>query len=186
MVRKKTNLSIELISRYCVFAILNIYAIRKLFGGQFYMKGELPLDVANMTLGEVDSFSLGWTFMGYSIYYVAIIGIMQLIGAWLLLWNRTKLIGAFILVPIMANIIIFDLIFIKIYSAAVLSIIIFGLLILIFHFNNQKLFDAIKILTSNNLQTSSKNVLINIGASVIALAVIFLFCYSIELLTWQT
>ena len=150
------------------------------------MKGELPLDVANMTLGEVDSFSLGWTFMGYSIYYVAIIGIAQLIGAWLLLWNRTKLIGAFILVPIMVNIIIFDLIFIKIYSAAVLSIIIFGLLILIFQYNNKKLFSAIRILTSDSLKMSSKSVLINIGVSLIALAVIIIICYSIELLTWQT
>ena len=42
----------EIVLRQCVFIILNIYALSKIFGGQFYMKGKLPLEVAETTIGE--------------------------------------------------------------------------------------------------------------------------------------
>ena len=42
----------ELVLRQCVFIIINIYGLSKLLGGQFYMKGKLPSEIANTTLGE--------------------------------------------------------------------------------------------------------------------------------------
>ena len=42
----------EIVLRQCVFIILNIYALSKIFGGQFYMKGKLPLEVAETRIGE--------------------------------------------------------------------------------------------------------------------------------------
>ena len=65
------------------------------------------LKIANTTLGEASGFSLAWTFMGHSYFYILFVGFTQLIGAWFLLWNKTKLIGVLILIPIMVNIIIF-------------------------------------------------------------------------------
>jgi len=56
--------------RQCVFIILNIYALSKLLGGQFYMNGKIPVAVANTTLGEASGFSLAWTFMGHSYFYI--------------------------------------------------------------------------------------------------------------------
>ena len=56
----------ELALRQCVFIILNIYALSKILGGQFYMKGNIPAEVANTTLGEARSFSVAWTFMGHA------------------------------------------------------------------------------------------------------------------------
>ena len=84
---------LELAFRVYVFMFLNVYGIGKILGGQFYRRGKLPEEVANMTLGEVDAYTLGFTFMGYSYGYILFVGISQLIGAWLLLWDRTKLIG---------------------------------------------------------------------------------------------
>ena len=46
----------EIVLRQCVFTILNIYAPSKIFDGQFYMKGNLPLEVAETTLGDAGSF----------------------------------------------------------------------------------------------------------------------------------
>lgn len=54
----------EIVLRQCVFIILNIYALSKIFGGQFYMKGKLPFEVAETILGDASSFSLALTFMG--------------------------------------------------------------------------------------------------------------------------
>jgi hypothetical protein len=96
-ISKKT---VELVLRQCVFAILNIYALSKIFGGQFYIKGKLPAEIASTTLGEASSFSLAWTFMGHSYVYILFIGFTQLLGAWLFLWNKTKLSGFFLLIPI--------------------------------------------------------------------------------------
>jgi len=102
---------LELGARCYVFLMINVYAWGKLMGGQFYRKGKLPAEVATQTLGEVNSFDLAWTFMGHSYFYILFIGIAQLTGSWMLLWHRTKLIGAFILLPILINIVVFDVIF---------------------------------------------------------------------------
>ena len=69
----------EIVLRQCVFTILNIYAPSKIFDGQFYMKGNLPLEVAETTLGDAGSFLLAWTFMGHSYFYVLFIGILNLL-----------------------------------------------------------------------------------------------------------
>ena len=89
----------ELVLRQCVFIIINIYGLSKLLGGQFYMNGKLPSEIANTTLGEASGFSLAWTFMGHSYAYILFVGIFQLLGAWFLLWNKSKLIGVLILLP---------------------------------------------------------------------------------------
>ena len=80
-------------------------------GGQFFRRGQLPDVVAQTTLEQASAFEIGWTFMGYSFAYILFVGISQIVGAWLLLWNKTKLLGVTILFPILLNIIVFDLIF---------------------------------------------------------------------------
>ncbi len=180
----KSNLKgiFELVLRQCVFIILNIYAISKLFGGQFYMNGKLPAEIANTTLGEASGFSLAWTFMGHSYFYILFVGITQLIGAWFLLWNKTKLIGVFILIPIMVNIIIFDIIFLDVYPALANAIIVFLMLILILFFNKERIIDVIKRLT--NFQVKSKVLikrrLITFGITILIIVLIFTFDSFIE------
>ena len=41
----------------------------------------------------------------------------EIVGAWLLLWDRTKLFGVAILLPVMVNIIVFDIIFLDTHGA---------------------------------------------------------------------
>ena len=108
---------IELAARWYVFVFLNIYGIAKIAGGQFYRRGHLPEGVANTMLRDAPAFDLAWTFMGYSFAYILFIGLAEVVGAWLLLWERTKLIGVLILLPIMINILVFDVIFLDKYGA---------------------------------------------------------------------
>jgi hypothetical protein len=107
----------ELAARWYVFLFLNVYGIGKIAGGQFYRPGRIPAEVAATPLAQVGPFELAWTFMGHSFAYILFIGLAEVIGAWLLLWNRTKLLGVAILLPILVNIIVFDLIFLDAYGA---------------------------------------------------------------------
>ena len=102
---------IELAARWYVFWFLNVYGLGKILGGQFYRRGRLPEDVAKTFLGDANAFELAWTFMGYSFAYILFIGLAEVVGAWLLLWERTKRFGVAILLPVMVNIVVFDIIF---------------------------------------------------------------------------
>ena len=172
----------ELALRQCVFIILNIYAISKIFGGQFYMKGKIPTEVANTTLGEASSFSLAWTFMGHSYYYILFVGIAQLVGAWFLLWNKTKLLGVLILIPIMINIIIFDIIFLDVYPALANAIIVFTMLLLILFFNKEKIINVLQLLTnfSEKPKVQLKRRILTILITIIMIILIFSFDSFIE------
>ena len=173
---------VELVLRQCVFIILDIYAISKIFGGQFYMKGKIPTEIANTTLGEASGFSLAWTFMGHSYFYILFVGITQLIGAWFLLWNRTKLLGVFILIPIMVNIIIFDVIFLDVYPALANAIIVFLMLLLILFFNKEILIKLYQSLISSprNSNVTLKRKFLTIGITIIVIVLIFSFDSLIE------
>jgi len=172
----------ELVLRQCVFIILNVYAISKILGGQFYMKGKLPEEIANTTLGEASSFSLAWTFMGHSYYYVLFVGITQLIGAWFLLWNKTKLVGVLMLIPIMINIIIFDIIFLDVYPALVNAIIVFLMLLLIMFFNKERIGDAFQRLINSPTKSrvQLKRRFLTLVVTIIIIVLIFAFDSFIE------
>lgn len=182
MKEKNQRKIFELVTRQCVFIILNIYAISKIFGGQFYMKGKLPAEIANTTLGEASSFSLAWTFMGHSYFYVLFVGLTQLLGAWFLLWNKTKLIGVLILIPIMINIIIFDIIFLDVYPALANAIIVFLMLLLILFFNKEIIIEAyLKLINSPlNFKIPLKRRLITLGITILIIVLIFSFDSLIE------
>jgi len=180
----KSNLKglFELVLRQCIFIILNIYAISKLLGGQFYMNGKLPAEVANTTLGEASGFSLAWTFMGHSYFYILFVGLTQLVGAWFLLWNKTKLIGVLILIPIMINIIMFDIIFLDVYPALANAIIIFLMLLLVLFFNKEMITEAYQRLINSrkNSKVPLKRRLITFGVTILIIVLIFTFDSFIE------
>ena len=169
------KVTFELVLRQCVFIILNIYGISKLLGGQFYMKGNLPTEVANTTLGEASGFSLAWTFMGHSYFYILFVGLFQLLGSWSLLWNKTKLLGVIILLPIMVNIIVFDIIFLDVYPALANAIIVLSMLFLILFFNKDIVLEILKKLYDFPSRTSIpiKQRLITLGITILFIVLIF-------------
>ncbi|HEU0006817.1 MAG TPA: hypothetical protein VFS12_12575 [Terriglobia bacterium] len=129
-----------------MFWFLNVYGLGKIAGGQFYRRGRLPEDVAKTLLGEVNAFDLAWTFMGYSFAYILFIGLAEVVGGWLLLWERTKLFGVAILLPVMVNIVVFDIIFLDTHGATASATIYTLLLFVILLCNRESVVQAIRAL----------------------------------------
>jgi len=117
---KPLTFYLELSARIYAFSMLMAYGTGKIAGGQFYRSGALPDEVAKLTLEQAGGFDLAWTFFGYSEAYIWFIGGTQVIGALFLLFNRTKLIGVAILIPVLINIIVVDYFF-QISTGALLS-----------------------------------------------------------------
>ncbi len=141
--------TVELAARWYVFIFLNNYGLGKIAGGQFYRRGHLPADVARTTLGQAGGFDLAWTFMGHSFAYILFIGLAEVLGAWLLLWNRTKLLGVAVLFPVMVNILVFDVIFFEDGYGAVASATIYTLLLVVIVLcNRERVRQAIAVLTA--------------------------------------
>ena len=136
----------ELAARWYVFVFLNVYGLGKIAGGQFYRRGRLPEEVAKTLLGEANAFDLAWTFMGYSFAYILFIGLAEVVGAWLLLWERTKLLGVAILLPVMVNIVVFDIIFLDTHGATASATIYTLLLFVILLCNRESVVQAIRAL----------------------------------------
>ena len=168
----------EVVCRSYVFIFLNFYGIGKIMGGQFYRKGQLPAEVAQTTIEQASAYDLAWSFMGYSFVYILFVGISQIIGAWLLIWNRTKILGVMILFPIMVNIIVFDIIFLDVRDALANAIIYFLMLNYILFFNKEKVIKAFQALTKidSNKPTEKNKNLVRIGL----LGVMMLFIFGID------
>jgi len=130
---------LEITCRLYVFFFLNFYGIAKILGGQFYTVTSIPEDIATIPIGQVPDFELAWTFMGRSFGYILFIGLAEIIGACLLLFNKTKLIGTLILIPIMVNVIVFDIFFLDAYGALGSATIYFLMLLTILLINKEKI-----------------------------------------------
>ncbi len=91
---------------YLAFYMIS-YGYSKMTGGQFYVKPE----ILNKPLKSLDSFYLAWHLFGKSPFFNFSVGLTQCFGAILLVINRTKLIGALILLPVLINILIIDVSF---------------------------------------------------------------------------
>jgi hypothetical protein len=139
---------VELAARWYVFLFLNVYGWGKILGGQFYRRGELPPEIAGTLLGEAGPFELAWTFMGYSFGYILFIGLAEVLGAWLLLWERTKLLGVAVLLPILANVLVFDVFFLDRYGALASATIYTLLLLVVAACNGERVRRAFALLTA--------------------------------------
>jgi len=169
------NKIFEIVCRWYVFIFLNFYGIGKIMGGQFYRKGNLPPDVAATTIEQASAYELAWSFMGYSFLYILFVGLSQIIGAWLLLWNRTKLLGVMILFPIMVNIVVFDIIFLDVRDALVNAIIYLLMLVYILYFNREKIIKSFIDLTTfeSSIKLPKTQTLKRLGAILLIMAIVF-------------
>ncbi|HNR08345.1 MAG TPA: hypothetical protein PKM27_13590 [Saprospiraceae bacterium] len=170
-----SRIVLEKAARWYVFIMLNVYGWGKMLGGQFYRRGHLPAEVAGQTLGEANAFDLAWTFMGYSFNYILFVGILQVAGAWLLIWERTKLIGAFILLPILANVVVFDLLFMDKHGATASALLYFSLVLIILFLNRKKILKALSGLMSldHTLSPGTRMAWLQILAALLTVAVLF-------------
>lgn len=121
-------------------------------------------DSTNLNVSE--GHKLMWTFYSYSLIYPIIIGIFEVLGGILLLFNRTRVLGCILLTVILSNIILQDYIY---EITALNSAIYYQILILILLvFDHKKIKNTInEILRSEKL---NRNLTLMIVAFVIAIA----------------
>ena len=95
---------LELSVRIWTSFFLIIYGIGKL--NQF--EGAKQIDVL---ISDASGAQIMWAFFGTTQAYPIIIGSLQIIGAILLIFNRTKLVSALLLTPLFLNIIALDILY---------------------------------------------------------------------------
>ena len=101
---RKVLAAIYIAVRYYAAFTLFTYGFAKVMGAQFTV---LDSQLAK-PMGEVSGFWLTWYYFGYSPVYSAIIAWTQIGGSILLCFRRTALLGAFVLLPVMVNIVCVD------------------------------------------------------------------------------
>lgn len=95
------------VARWLAAVIMITYGFAKLNGSQFtVLDSELT-----KPMGEVSGFWLTWYYFGFSSIYGTIIALVEIGGGLLLIWPRTSLIGALVLLPVVGNIILTDIFF---------------------------------------------------------------------------
>ncbi len=91
------------IAFYLVYMICG-YAFAKILKTQF----QAPNYVLDTPIGELGGFWLTWTYFGFSETFAYILGWTQIVGSIFLLFRKTRLLGTFILIPVMINICLID------------------------------------------------------------------------------
>ncbi|MGC4021646.1 MAG: hypothetical protein QM734_06745 [Cyclobacteriaceae bacterium] len=81
-----------------------------LFGFQriFHMQPYAPLGMLDEPFSSFSNQWLTWGYFGRSYGFICVIGILQIIGGFILIFNRTRLLGAIMILPIMISIILID------------------------------------------------------------------------------
>jgi hypothetical protein len=89
---------------FCAF-MLYMYGVSKLLHLQFNVYSQL----AARPIGSLNGYQLTWFYYGYSRVYALILGLPQVIGATLLLYRKTTLLGTLLMLPVIANILLINM-----------------------------------------------------------------------------
>jgi hypothetical protein len=110
----------HVVLRYSVAHAMLSYGFAKIFRLQF---GDLSTFELRTPVGEASPMGLLWRFMGYSAPYTIFGGLCEAIPGVLLLWRRTAMIGAVMVIAVMTNVVMLNLSYdvcVKLYSMQLL------------------------------------------------------------------
>lgn len=123
---KKVLSVLESLGIYFISLVMISFATPKFFNTQF----QVFLHSGYMPFKEISSYSLAWSFLGYSYKYILFLGIAEFTAGTLILFKRTRLIGLILSLALYTNIVIIDLEF-QVVEAIVHAIIEFVIVILL-------------------------------------------------------
>jgi uncharacterized membrane protein YphA (DoxX/SURF4 family) len=88
-----------------VIAFYTAYEVMR-YGASKLLKTQLqpPNFVLETPFGDLSGFWLTWAYHGYSPTFAFLLGLIQVGGSILLLFRKTRLIGVFVLLPVLVNI----------------------------------------------------------------------------------
>lgn len=90
------------ITRYLLGIIMIPYALTKIFRTQFVLSGFTLTELRS--LESISGTTLTWAFLGHSAWFQILLGCLELIPAILLLFRRTTLLGATLMLPLTLNV----------------------------------------------------------------------------------
>ncbi|MGI4867398.1 MAG: hypothetical protein ACRYFZ_25995 [Janthinobacterium lividum] len=90
--------------RYAVAFDLSLIGWQKIFNLQFFV----PLGMLDLPFSSFSGEDLTWAYFGHSYPYRCVIGALQIGGALLLLFHRTRLLGVLTLLPVLVNILLIN------------------------------------------------------------------------------
>jgi len=103
--------------RYLIAFDLAMFGFEKYFRLQFVV----PLGMLDDPFSAIPREMLMWAFYGHFREMVIFIGSLEIVGALLLVFRRTWLLGAFVLLPVLLNILLLDIFYldniVRIYAA---------------------------------------------------------------------
>lgn len=111
--------------RYGIAFDLAMFGFQKIFHLQF----TTPLAMLDEPFSSFSSQWLTWSYFGHSYGFACVIGVSQILGSLLLVYSRTRLLGAVTLVPILVNIIFIDYFYALDFGVLLHAIILFAGLI---------------------------------------------------------
>ena len=122
-----------LVARIWLAFTLLRYGCSKLIGGQFYVTEE----TMSLPLKKVDLLRVSWYLASHEPFN-SFVGVSQIITAGLLIYKRTVIVGAFMSIPIWANILIWDKSFMGLYTGFTIRIPFYLLLtsLIIWHYKD--------------------------------------------------
>lgn len=133
---------------YLAFYMIS-YGWGKMTMSQFGVHSEQILD---MPLREVDDFYVAWHLYGESKFFNYVTGIAEILAGVLLIFNRTVLLGALLVLSILAQIFIIDVSFTTGQQGYALPVRILGMIIsalLILYYYKDRMIQIFHTLTSN-------------------------------------
>lgn len=161
---------IERTLRYFVAFFIFVYGAAKPL--QFRNNNGFP----NKLVNELTGMELMWSFFGYTQALPIIIGILQVTGAIFLLFHRTKIIGILLLIPIMTNIVLFDIFYEVKTGATVNAIIFLIILFILLLFEKNRISKVIRIISAKK-EKDPKRILFFFVNAVLAATLFFIYTY---------
>lgn len=120
---------------FCAF-MLYMYGVSKLLHFQFNVA-----ELAPRPIGSLNGYQLTWFYYGYSRVYASILGLTQITGATLLLFRKTTLLAAVMMLPVMANILMINIfILVNDYGPYIISALICASMLMILWYQRSALF----------------------------------------------
>jgi hypothetical protein len=107
--------------RYYLAAMMLVYGFAKIYAVQFRTPWLARYD---QPIGDMSPMGLLWTFMGHSRAYTIFAGVAEIVGGVLLLWRRTVVVGAFIVIAVMTNVVLLNFCYdvpVKLFSVQLLA-----------------------------------------------------------------
>jgi len=162
----KKSIFYETIFSYLLGLGMLPYALTKLFRTQFIV---FPFHQWSEPLKDISGITLTWAFLGYSKWFTILLGVLEFLPAILLLFRKTRLLGAIIILPVILNVFLTNIALELWQGTQIVSgfFLILNLLILVLNISVLKNF-VINILSIGSI----KKLKIEIGINIVLIGIV--------------